>query len=590
MSFQNPSAFYLFFGALLILLLHFLRSRERRRDVSALFLWEGLPGDPQSKAAQIRQHIDPLLLLQLGVLAALAMALTQPVLPISQQSISGLAIVIDGSASMRTRSDSGSTRYRETIEEAVASLEEYPADKTVLIQLSEHPQLLAHPNNTTDLAAVLRSSSPTWFADGTADGLLTMLGSVGGAGQFERIVVLSDHAIAELPEQADLLLFDSGSNVGISAFSVRQDVTDYGMSAFVEVVNDTAGYIDTQIRISDGENQTTLTLMLPPTSIEQYTIPFPNSRGSVFTATLDYVDDFEADNKRFFALDRPIDVRIFWIGERNRYLLAALRASVPVTEVADIALADLVIVNQTQVPAIDHGVVLLLQSGMDGVVSLGELREAGDILATSPTHRLLRSIDVDDLRIRQISEAQFEVPYESLLESNGLPVLAEVNEPSRRLLFLLADLMNTNLPITVDFPILIRNLVNELVRVPAELSYQSPQVGDFIRLDGRGSIKSLTTADDEAIAYSSALLTFAPHEPGIYTLRTDKGAFALTVNVPASETSLRAEKLVASTRTDTEPSERLYPLWRILLAIAGILLLVEIVLHLGLSVPLRRPS
>ncbi|MCK5827618.1 VWA domain-containing protein, partial [Candidatus Bipolaricaulota bacterium] len=353
MSFQNPTAFYLFFGALLILLLHFLRSRERRRDVSSMFLWEGLPGDPQSKAAQLRQQFDPLLLLQLAALAALTLALSQPMLRVSQQSISGLAIVIDGSASMRTQADAASTRYQEAIEEAVAALHEYPADKTILIQLSEHPRLLAHPNDTSDLAAILRTSSATWYEDGTAEGLLTMLGSVGGVDQFERILVLSDHAIANLPQQAELRLFDRGDNVGITAFSVRQDVVDFGMSAFVELVNDTAGYIDTQIRISDGENQTTVTLMLSPNSIEQYVIPFPNSRGSVFTATLDHADALAADNQRFFALDRPIDIRIYWIGERNRYLLAALLASAPVTEVDDIELADLVIVNQAQAPAID---------------------------------------------------------------------------------------------------------------------------------------------------------------------------------------------------------------------------------------------
>ena len=588
MSFQNPAAFYLFFGALLILLLHFLRSRERRRDVSSMFLWEGLPGDPQSKAAQLRQQFDPLLLLQLAALAALTLALSQPMLRVSQRSISSLAIVIDGSASMRTQADAGSTRYQEAIEEAVAALQEYPADKTILIQLSEHPQLLAHPNESSDLAAILRRSSATWYEDGTAEGLLTMLGSVGGAAQFERILVLSDHPIAELPQQAELRLFDHGDNVGITAFSVRQDVVDFGMSAFVELVNDTAGYINTQIRISDGENQTTVTLMLSPDSIEQYIIPFPNSRGSVFTATLDHADALAADNQRFFALDRPIDIRVYWIGERNRYLLAALLASAPVTEVDDIAQADLVIVNQTQTPAIDHGAILLIQSGMDGILTLGELQEAGDITASSQTHPLLRSIDADDFRIREISEAQFEVPYESLLEFNGSPVLVEVNDSGRRLFFLLANLMDTNLPVTVDFPILIRNLAHELVRVPAELSYESPEVGDFIPLQGRGGIQSLTDADDRFVDYSQALLTFAPPEPGIYTLKTDKGAFPLTVNIPASETTLKTETLLAPTTTTTEQSERLYPVWPLLLALAGLLLLIEIILHLGLTMPFRR--
>lgn len=588
MSFQNPAAFYLFFGALLILLLHFLRSRERRRDVSSMFLWEGLPGDPQSKAAQLRQQFDPLLLLQLATLAALALALSQPMLRVSQRSVSGLAIVIDGSASMQTQTDAGTTRYEEAIKEAIATLQDYPADTTILIQLSEYPQLLAHPNETSDLATLLRSSSPTWYEDGTAEGLLTMMGSVGGASQFDRILVLSDHPFADLPQHAELRLFNQGDNVGITAFSVRQDVVDLGMSAFVEIVNDTVGYVDTQIRISDGENQTTVTLMLSPESMEKYIIPFPNSRGSVFTATLDHADALAADNQRFFALDRPIDIRIYWIGERNRYLLAALLASAPVTEVDDIAQADLVIVNQTQVPAIDHGTILLIQSGMDGIVTLGEVQEAADITATSPTHPLLRSVTASDFRVREISRAQFDVPYEPLLESNGSPVLVEVNDGGRRLFVLLANLMKSNLPVTVDFPILIRNLAHELVRVPAELSYESSEVGDFIPLQGRGPIQSLTAADDQVIPYSQALLTFAPREPGIYTLKTDRGAFALTVNIPASETTLKTEAELASTTTATEQSERLYPLWPLWLVLAALLLLTEIILHLGLTLPARR--
>ncbi|MFC2106611.1 VWA domain-containing protein, partial [Candidatus Bipolaricaulota bacterium] len=286
MIIQNPDAFYLLFGALLILLLHFLRSRERRREVSALFLWEGLPGDPQSKAAHLRQHIDPLLLLQLGILLALAFALTQPLLRISQRSIPRLAIVIDGSASMRSQTNSGASRYQQAVEEAIAALDRYPADKAIIIQFSEHSQLLAHPDDPSELKSILRSSSPTWYGDGTAEGLLTMFGSVGGVEQFDRIVVLSDQTVMGLPPEAEMILLDEGDNVGITAFSVRQNPAEPGVSAFIEILNATEGFVNTQIRVSDGENQTTLALMLPPNAVDRYTIPFPNSRGSVFTATL----------------------------------------------------------------------------------------------------------------------------------------------------------------------------------------------------------------------------------------------------------------------------------------------------------------
>ena len=590
MIIQNPDAFYLLFAALLILLLHFLRARERRREVSALFLWEGLPGDPQSKAAHLRQHIDPLLLLQLGILLALAFALTQPSLRVSQRSIPRLAIVIDGSASMRSKTNSGASRYHEAVDEAVAVLDRYPADETIIIQFSEHSQLLAHQDSRSNLKSILRSSSPTWYADGTAEGLLTMFGSVGGVEQFDRIVVLSDQTLMGLPPKTENILLDEGDNVGITAFSVRQNPAESGVSAFVEILNATEVFVNTQIRVSDGENQTTLALMLPPNAIDRYTIPFPNSRGSVFTVTLDYPDDLDRDNKRYFALDRPIDVRIFWIGERNRYLTAALRASVPVTEVDDISSADLVIVNQRQVPSIEQGVVLLIQSAMDGVLTLGEFRKAGDIVAISPNDPLLRSVNASNFRISQITESQFEVPVETLLETDGYPVLAEYSDPRRRFIFLMTDLMKTNLPVTVDFPILVRNLANDLVRIPAELSFQSPEVGGFISLQGRGAVRSLMDSRDQPVPYSEPLQTFYPHEPGIYTLTTTRGAFAITVNTPASETVLKGTSQLISGHTAAGQAERLYPLWPILIGIAVLLLVTETYLHMGLEMPFRSST
>ena len=65
MSFVSASTLYLLTLAGLVVFLFFLRARERRRAVSALFLWEGLKGDPQSRATRFRQQIDLLLILQL---------------------------------------------------------------------------------------------------------------------------------------------------------------------------------------------------------------------------------------------------------------------------------------------------------------------------------------------------------------------------------------------------------------------------------------------------------------------------------------------------------------------------------------------
>jgi hypothetical protein len=144
--------------------------------------------------------------------------------------------------------------------------------------------------------------------------------------------------------------------------------------------------------------------------------------------------------------------------------------------------------------------------------------------------------------------------------------------------------------VTVDFPIFVRNLLHELVRIPSGLVFEAPEVGDFISLQGRGHVQSLTSPGGQSIPYSEALLTFCPQEPGVYALSTDRGTFALAVSAPASETALTETAQAALTRIEGEASEQLHPLWPMLLAVAAVLLLAEILLYARPNVPIRRST
>jgi len=585
----HPQAFYLALSGLLILLLHFLRSRERQRDVSSLLLWEGLHGEPQSKAARLRQQLDPLLLLQLAILFALVAALTQPLLDLPARSYSGIAVVIDGSASMQTIGENGQSRYQAAVAQAVDYLDEHSASEIVVIQHSAHPSILtASETERGEAQAVLRASSPTWYGDGEIRDLNSLIASVGGAGKFDRILYLSDQILPDLPENTDVMLSPHADNLAVTSFAVRENVTSLGVTAFVELTNDSDDYVDVQVRLSDGENQTTLQVMLPPTRAERFSIPFPTSRGTVFTASLEPSDGFQADNKRFYSLDRPIDVRVFWIGEQNRYLLTALRAVAPITRVKEIDRADLVIVDSVQAPLIHQGVLLLVNAGMQEVVDLGDSIATSAATPTSMGHDLLRAVSPEDFRVRQLSEVTFHVPYETLIEVDGMPLLTESVEAHRRLLVFTANLMNTNLPITVDFPILVRNIVNDLVRVPSVLSVDSLVSGDFVDLAGRGQISALSDADGEDIPFSSELESFRVDAPGVYTLYTDRGAYALAVNIPASESQLSQQGLDTRIAVGAEATRQHFALWPLLTAMALLFMVLESVLYTGLTPQYRR--
>jgi len=599
-SLLNAGALYLLSLAGLVALLFFLRARERRREVSALFLWEGLRGDPQSRATRLRQQIDWLLVLQLLALAAIVLALAEPVRRVSVARLGELAIVIDGSASMQTIVSDGISRYDLAIEEAGELLNRYPSTPTALIQLSSQPRVLASPDDSReDLHAALRASVPTSLADGTIDDLSSIMSAYGGLSNHERPILISDHILADAPESLAVLLVTGGENRALSAFTVRENETDPGATAFVEISNFTDDYQDTRIRISDGVNQTSISVLLSPDEVVQYVVPFPTSRGTEFTATLSPADDLPIDDTRYFALDRPLDLRVRWIGAENRFLLAALLSAMPVTFVSEDEPADLTVVYDHPSPGecctvsvdrLDRN-ILLVHSALDDYVALGpETQPPGEIEAVRSEDTLLAGVDVASFRVQSLPTIRGVSDGEVLLEQSQHPVLILWDEQDRTIAFLGPDLMSTNLPIVIDFPILIRNFVTRLIRLPGPSTYAWNHTGNSVSLEGLGTVRDVRDADNRSIELPATAATFQPASPGHYALITDRGVFPIAVNVSPAESHEPDAPLLSAQAAQADLLDTaLVPLWPWLAALGIAVLLAEGIRYAGFETPSSWP-
>ncbi|UCH25733.1 MAG: BatA and WFA domain-containing protein [Trueperaceae bacterium] len=102
LSFLAPNFLWLLLGIPLVILLHFVRARKRRQDVSAIFLWRRA-----RELANAQQRFAPswLLLLQIVFVALASLALSQPNL--SFRGPPDRVFVIDASASMAARDSDG---------------------------------------------------------------------------------------------------------------------------------------------------------------------------------------------------------------------------------------------------------------------------------------------------------------------------------------------------------------------------------------------------------------------------------------------------------------------------------------------------
>jgi len=538
---QNLPAVYLASSVLLIAVLHLLRSRMRRREVATLRLWEGLQGDPHARTIRLKQLIDPLLFLQLLTLLALVLAAALPSIVTRIRGVSDLAVVIDGSASMQTIAQDAETRYALAISEARSILSRFGAPSVTVVQLTSRPTVLGTPEGSrADAVRALNGSEATWSGDGGLTELSIALTPHGGLPSFDRVLLITDREFGDLPEAVEQVVIGGGENRGIVAFSVREDPIEPGAVAFVEIRNPSSEYADVTIQISDGIIELALPEVLPPNSSEVYVFPFPESRGTTFSVRLLPEDAFAADDARYFALDRPLSLRVRWLGEKDPYVLAALRAVVPITLTSSGMDADLTVVHKTSVPATMTGNLLLLHAEIPGRYELGAMREGGPVAVAAHGHPLTEGIDPASIRVFDLPEMSVPNSATVVLTSGDAPLLTEESDAERAVFALAPDLMTTNLPVTVDFPLLIQRILSRVTRLPAGLSFGWSQVGAPVDLSGLGTIRELLDPDGEAVDLRTGQSSFLPALPGHYTLETDRGLFPIAVNVPAGESDVAA--------------------------------------------------
>ncbi len=598
MIIHNFAALFLFALGGVVILFHFLRRQRQRYRVSALFLWEGLRSDHHSFVERIRSRIDLLLLLQLLALILLVSALSRPALLAPVQHLHGMAIVLDGSASMQTIVKAGVSRHEIAKQYALTLLERFPTTPVTILQLSSAPEILFHLSADHSKARqALQAAQPTLLSDGSINLLAGMIASQGGIDHFAKIIYFTDHPLTcplayQLAQRGfQQQIISGGSNVAIDTFTMRENIDRPGSTAFIRLANQSERFVDAVLRISDGVRALRFDIFLLPNERRDYILPFPVHEGTTFTASIDSDDDFLFDNDRFFAFEPPIQRRIRWLGREDRFLQAAINIIWNAIFVAadDPGPVDLIIANNTTLPADVQGNILLINSAIEEMIDIGDKIHGGPVAVETLRDPLLTGIAVEGLRVWSLSDVTFP-DGELLLSSGGEPLLYRFTDFQRRLIFFAADLRWTNLPLTVDFPILVNNILAWFQPIPHRSFNQSGTpiwhvIGEPLPLDRFPDLQKIIDSNGNALILSEDSRYIRPSQPGFYRIVTGRGTYYLAVNIPATESvfpvDIALDPLRAITIPDdiTAAAQGERPLWRYLAFLALFALIVELYLY-----------
>ncbi len=568
MTLVNPLALYLFSLAGLVVLAYFLRRRARPHRVSALFLWQRAEQHGARTPLWARRSLW-LLALQLLTLSLLVLALADPA-HYSAGVPGRLAIIVDGSASMQVVEEGG-TRYEAAVEQALELIDS-AADELTLIQAKRHPEVLVPlTQDRNEAKALLRSSQPSFEGEAAPGELLQLLKGQAPLSQFQRIVYITDHPLEE-EEKLPLEILPVGGaaeNLGLTSFAVRQQPDpSLGRSIFVQAENYTEHEERAVLKVAaGGEEIFAQEVRLPARGGASVAFSHPTTGPTRFTATLEAEDDFPWDNRRYLAM-RSRNWKVLWLGEEDRFLRGALLAADNFAIGRGLEAGyDLLIANGTDVPASFRGNLLLINSSYPPL-----LQRLGPEQLSSPIetagHPLLAGVEASDILVAKANRVVLPPGGQVLWSADGLPLIYLKQGKDQKICYLGFDLWWSNLPLTVDFPILMKNLLAWLL--PPTMG-SSLEVGD--PLPGEGTVE--VTRPEGGSYHPGAEESLIAAHPGFYRVDDGRTVHHLAVNLPPAESQVEGGAEMQGGRALHEgPLGRWpRPLWKYL-ALGGLLALI----------------
>ena len=559
-----PYALLLLFGAVpLILLLHSLKPKGFKVRTTTLFLWERVLKQ-RPLAARIGWLFRKNLLLILQILAAflLIAALADPSLLHFGAPSGDMVVVVDLSASMKARGPSG-TRFEAARKEFLSLVDGLSSDqKMMLIGAGAQPRLIVpFTSDKQRLREAGRNMAATDVSGRIKEAILFAHAFL-KRGSQDHVVVISDGAFAgaeDFVRQAAQLRFikvEGGrDNVGIVGFEVRRQADRPNQyEVMVRVRNFTKKAVHVPLILTLGNT----TLVREPIDIEPdgrkvLIYPFAGTLTGTLMARLEIDDDFTTDNRAYLAVSDAPPVRLLYVGPGNPFLSNLLRffpnVQVTVTQPGKPEAShfenqfDLVVFDRVPVPALTQGNFILINTvAPDLPLQVQGHSKNPRIVAPLAKHSITDGLILADLQVRESLRVAVTGEGIVLARSSESPMLVALERDKLHLLFIAFDLMASDLPLRVAFPILFHNTLEWFQPQRVEFPAHNVQAGMPFALhlpvaDNDVEITTPAGRKEQLKAITSPFVFADTFEAGLYTYKSASRAGSFTVNLLDEEES-----------------------------------------------------
>ena len=625
MNFLSPTSLLLFGLAAPIVLLYILKLRRRREPVSTLMFWEQLFKEKQTTSLfQKLKHLLSLLL-QLLFLTLLVLAIARPQFAFITKSARHVILIIDHSASMNALESSdeeresnraaSNSRLKSAKQRALRMVEGLRFMDEMMVT-SCHAKLTIHSpftNHRKSLRQAIQSIQPTDI-NTNLEPALDLAYAVARTKPSAEIVIFSDfQAVSEdmltqLQNPDEEIAFHpiqvgtASDNVGITQFRVRKSLVNaFDYQTLLTVVN--ASEEEKEINVELYFNEDLF-------DVRPYTLAPGESKSEIFgnftfeggqlKAVLDVADALRTDNVAYAALPKREHIPVLLVTEENPFLEKVLSVdenlnlsvTAPEDYDANATGYHVVIFDRFSPSTLDDGNYMIIHPPKNSPApaswEIGESLETPIITDWERTHPILRHVHLENVQIGEAYRVTPPVGAEVLARSFEDPVLFVDVTPNRKIVFAAIDILQSDLPLRIAFPVIIANTI-QWFQESSGVEEHHLHTGEVLTwtVDGDGTDvpTSVTITGPgertwELVAERDEILFDQTEIAGFYTLKNGDNEKMWAVNLASESEShigvdTKVEDLLTADVTLSGSSLLRYPPWVYLVFLAAVLSVVE---------------
>jgi len=591
----------------ILIVIHTLKPKPRPVEVTNLFLWNEVLKERSYNLSFERFKKNLPLILQILIVILAALALARPTWTYWTAKKGHLVLVIDTSASMKTRSVPG-IRFDRARQKALQIVKERDQDQQILlVEAGQKPIVRTGFINDTDQAQDLVNQLQPTDAPADLESAIYLALSFVDPAQEDLLYLITDGAGQDLsdlvkshPKIRPVIIAGGEQNIGITKFEFRQHVDRSDHYEFMlETKNFGRTPVECSIRLAiDRVVLFERVIAFEAQEKQVLIIPYSGLINGIARATLEIDDDFTVDNQAYLSLNAAKEIWVLLVSKGNHFLekLLAAYPNFRVNSVKEIipsswseqtARHDIVIVDRLDFPATERGNFLLIDAYSPSipVLNTGRVRFP-EILAWDRQSPLMANVNLSGLIVEESAKLQADKQLPPVIESARTGLMYVFEENGLRAVLLGFDFTRSDLPLKVAFPVMMSNIFNWLNPYRLEFSILQTRAGEAFDIYFNPGTDILYTRApyekwDKHPVKANPFRYRNTDRVGIYTVAENGKERYFTVNLAdESESDINSISLenrsgqAEGPRTSEEIAAQ-QPLWMLFIIMGCALLLIE---------------